>query len=683
MLINTKKRIKLGLLAAIASFTTLAISPALAQWRPSTPPLSVEKMVEDWPLRGVAISPDGKHIAGIAGLPGRNPIIKIWKTDDLNAVPVAIDSRSMRFTSVRFIKNDRLYISANQPISQGTNSRWLSKVVIADLEGKVFIEPLASAGSTARVNLVSRLPSDPDNVIMQYASDDFTLDLIKYNVRTQRTQRLARGGDFEDYVTAGIDRNNEPRIKTELKSENGTWVNHVYYKDASGAWIDQVGLKDDVADRRSLDFIRMNDAADKVWVNTDIGSNFSSIRIWDFKTQTMSAPLFQNTEFDAANPIFWAASVADNDDREMPVAAYCFAGPSTECIYTDEVLKRIEARLKRLLPGRNITMLPRNSGNTVLVTATAPGFPDTWYILKNERQLTKIGSVLDGVDPATLGTAQWVNYDARDGLSIPAVVYLPPGYDKARDGRLPLVVMPHGGPWARDDMDYDISHWPQMFATRGFAVIQPQYRGSAGLGRKLWLAGDGEWGSKMQDDKDDGARWLVEQGVADPNRMMMFGYSYGGFAASAAAARSGGASRGLWQCAISGAPVIDMDRLRINEWGENRISRKIQGHTVRGFNPQANLEQVEIPWLIYHGDYDRQADTAYSRAAAARMRQLRKPNFKYVEIKRMSHTLIEMTPDMRRQFYPLMLEWLDKDCGNISTAFSEPSTPATTSRASR
>jgi dipeptidyl aminopeptidase/acylaminoacyl peptidase len=679
----TNNKLKLSLLAAVASLCVAATSPALAQWRPSTPALSVEKMVEDWPLYGLTLSPDGKHIAGVAGLPGRNPIIKIWKTDDLTAVPVAIDSRTMRFTSVRFIKNDRILISANQPISQGADSRWLSKLVIADLEGKVFIEPLASAGETARVNLVSRLGNDPDNIILQYASNDFTLDLVKYNVRTQRQQRLARGSDIENYEDAGIDKNNEPRIKTELKSENGAWIQRVYYKEPSGAWVEQVGLKDDIADRRTLQFIRMNDAADKAWVNTDLGANFSSIRVWDFKTQTMSAPIFQNTEFDAESPVFWSATDSESDVGDAPIAAFCFSGPSRECVYTDEVLKRIEARLKRSLPGRNITMTPRNGGSTVLVTATAPNFPTTWYIFKNERQLTRVGSVLEGVDPATLGNAQWVNYPARDGLEIPAVVYLPPGYDKARDGRIPLVVLPHGGPWSRDDMDYDLSHWPQMFATRGFAVIQPQYRGSAGLGRKLWLAGDREWGAKMQDDKDDGARWLVDQGVADPSRMMLFGYSYGGFAGSAAAARSGGASKGLWQCAISGAPVIDMDRLRVNEWGANRVQRKYQGHTVRGWNPQANLEQVEIPWLIYHGDYDRQADTSYSRAAAARMRQLRKPNFKYVEIKRMSHTLGEMTPDMRRQFYPLMLEWLDKDCGNISTAFSEPSAGSSSRSASR
>ena len=659
---------------AIASLTNMA-SPALADWKPSTPALAVEKIVEDWPLRGVVISPDGKHIAGIAGLPGRNPIIKIWKTDDLSATPVAIDSKSMRFTSVSFVKNDRLYIGANQPVEQGSDSRWLSKVVITDLEGKFFEEPLAASGSVARVNLVSRLSGDPDNIILQFVSDDNTLDLVKYNVRTNRTQRLGRGNDFEDYIATGVDRKGNPRLKSELKAEGGTWVYYYYYKDDAGNWVEQRAFRSDIAKRFSFRPLALNAAGDKAWISTNItGSNFNTINVWDFKTQTLSEPIFQNTEYDANSVIFWSPETngLEQPDVDTPIAGFCYFGPSQECVYTDTILKRIESRLKRALPGRNVSLSPRQGGNLVLVQATGPEFPTTWYIFKNERELIRVGSVLEGVDPKTLGPAQWVTYKARDGLDIPGIVYLPPGYDAKRDGRIPLVVMPHGGPWSRDDMDYDLSHWSQMFATRGFAVLQPQYRGSEELGRGLWLAGDKEWGQKMQDDKDDGAKWLVEQGVADPKRMMMYGYSYGGFAAAAAAARSGGASKGLYQCAISGAPVIDMDRLRENEWGDSRISRKAQGETVRGWNPQAHLDEVEIPWLIFHGDYDRQADTVYSRSAAARMRQLGKPDFKYVEIKKMSHTLGEMTPDMRKQFIPLILDWMSNNCGNISAQFKEP-----------
>jgi dipeptidyl aminopeptidase/acylaminoacyl peptidase len=140
------------------------------------------------------------------------------------------------------------------------------------------------------------------------------------------------------------------------------------------------------------------------------------------------------------------------------------------------------------------------------------------------------------IDPDDIGEQKWVSYTARDGLKIPALLDLPAGWSKEQ-GPLPLVVNPHGGPWARDYAGWDASGWVPFLTSRGFAVLRPQYRGSTGLGRKLWVAGDAEWGLKMQDDKDDGAQWLVDEGIADPDKMVMFGYSYGGFAAVAAAVK--------------------------------------------------------------------------------------------------------------------------------------------------
>ena len=103
-------------------------------------------------------------------------------------------------------------------------------------------------------------------------------------------------------------------------------------------------------------------------------------------------------------------------------------------------------------------------------------------------------------------------------------------------------------------MDWDLAGWVQYFASRGYAVIEPQFRGSTGWGQKLWRAGDREWGQKMQDDLDDAVKWLIAQHVADPKRVAIFGYSYGGYAALAASIRP----NGLYQCAISGAGAGDL-----------------------------------------------------------------------------------------------------------------------------
>jgi acetyl esterase/lipase len=664
-----------------------------SSWRPTTPPLPIQAMSQDWNIWGARLSPDGKHIAALAGLPGQNPIVRVWSTDDMTKTPRQFGSRTMRFTNVTFLSNSKLLVSANQPVNLGAQSQWLGKAAIANIDGSNFMELNNNDASNTRqedrvlgYSLFNRLPKEEDVVLLEVQRDSST-EIARLNLRTGRIDRVARTGDNEEFAWSDTDGN--IRIKTEIKTISGEIFALQFYRDVGGEWREMPALRINLGranarsnDRYTVTPVHVSKDNKTVWVLSDKNTNFAVLQKYDIATDTLSEPVLQNTEYDISSVSF-GSSTDDEAVNSDPLRTFCWAGPSVECVYNDPVDKRIQGLLEAALPGTNIAFGVRNGGATVMVIADAPNFPTTYYLLKNERQLIRIGSALEGWDRDKLGPAEWVNYPARDGLMIPSALYLPPGYNKERDGRLPLVVMPHGGPWSRDDMGFDVSFWPQMFATRGFAVLQPNYRGSTSLGKELWKAGDREWGAKMQDDKDDGARWLVAQGIADPNRMMMYGYSYGGFAAAAAAARSGNASAGLWQCAISGAPAIDLERIK-NDWGDNRIQRARQGNTVAGWDPMQHLDQVKIPWLIFHGDYDRQADTIHSRSAAARMRQVNpSANFRYVEIPKMSHTLGQMTPEHRTQFLNLILDWTSNNCGNISAQFKEPGLPSTSRRASR
>ena len=131
------------------------------------------------------------------------------------------------------------------------------------------------------------------------------------------------------------------------------------------------------------------------------------------------------------------------------------------------------------------------------------------------------------------------------------------------------------------------------------AVLQPQYRGSSGWGQKLWKAGDREWGQKMQDDKDDGAQWLVDNKIAIPGRIAMFGFSYGGYAAMAAAVRP----NGHYKCAIAGAGVSDINRIW-KQFYSNTAMMQHQGVTVKGLSPLTKAAQIQIPIMVYHGTRD-------------------------------------------------------------------------------
>jgi dipeptidyl aminopeptidase/acylaminoacyl peptidase len=252
-----------------------------------------------------------------------------------------------------------------------------------------------------------------------------------------------------------------------------------------------------------------------------------------------------------------------------------------------------------------------------------------------------------------LGKGEYVTFKARDGLEIPALITYPPGYTPDK-GRIPLVVHPHGGPWARDDMGWDGSGWVQFMATRGVAVIQPQYRGSAGWGDKLWKAGDGEWGQKMQDDKDDAAQYMVNRGIADPKRMAIFGYSYGGFAAIAASVRP----NSPYNCAIAGAGVSSLDRLG-NLWGDGLVQREVQGKTVDGMDPLKNVGKANIPIMLYHGDRDRQADYDHSVMFARAMKEAGN-DVEFHTIKDMWHTL------------PWRYEWHKQTLTLIENYFKSP-----------
>jgi dipeptidyl aminopeptidase/acylaminoacyl peptidase len=148
-------------------------------------------------------------------------------------------------------------------------------------------------------------------------------------------------------------------------------------------------------------------------------------------------------------------------------------------------------------------------------------------------------------------------------------------------------------------MDWDGSMWRQLMTSRGYAVLQPQFRGSDGWGDRLWKAGDNQWGQTMQDDLDDGVTWAVAEGHAIADRVAMYGFSYGGYAAMVAGIRP----NGLYRCSIAGAGVSDLTKIRSSLF-RNPYTREAQLETVNGLNPVSRASEVSIPMLIFHGARD-------------------------------------------------------------------------------
>jgi len=220
-----------------------------------------------------------------------------------------------------------------------------------------------------------------------------------------------------------------------------------------------------------------------------------------------------------------------------------------------------------------------------------------------------------------------VRYIARDGLEIRAYLTLPPGKGTAN---LPLVVMPHGGPFVRDIWGYDA--WVQYLASKGYAVLQPNYRGSTGFGKAFVEKGNGQFGRGMQDDVDDGVKWLAAKGTVDPKRVCIMGASYGGYAAMLAAVRN----PELYRCAISFAGLSDVSaQLKYDRksFAASRYFRNWRDR-VKGdkdfeldtISPLKMADRMTVPILIAHGTADRTVPVSQSQRLHDALLKIKRPH---------------------------------------------------------
>jgi len=250
-----------------------------------------------------------------------------------------------------------------------------------------------------------------------------------------------------------------------------------------------------------------------------------------------------------------------------------------------------------------------------------------------------IGDLYEGLTSRDIATVKPIAFVAKDGLALSGYLTLPQGRDPSR---LPLIVFPHGGPAARDEPGFD--WWAQAMASRGYAVLQVNFRGSSGLGWTLQSAGFGEWGRKMQTDLSDGVRYLAAQGTIDPARVCIVGASYGGYAALAGATLD----PGVYRCAASVAgpsqlaKMIDFAASDKQHDGVDvrRYWTRYMGDPakLREISPANLADKVTIPILLVHGKDDTVVDFSQSQTMVDALTRARKPS-QFVTLKSEDHWL--------------------------------------------
>ncbi len=256
--------------------------------------------------------------------------------------------------------------------------------------------------------------------------------------------------------------------------------------------------------------------------------------------------LAQNSDADITNVM--------TDQYSGAIIGVYLSGAVSHVQWLDPTAQHRSEVLERAFPGREVDVYGwTEDGTKTLALVQAPSSPPVYYIVDFKTHRADIvAEEYPALAKAALGEVKEITYKARDGADIPGYLTLPPG---KTTGAVPLVVLPHGGPIARDYFRFD---WlVQFLATRGYAVLQPQFRGSSGFGDAFQEAGYRQWGGLMQDDVTDGVRAMIDQGIADPHRICIVGASYGGYAALAGAAFT----PDLYSCAVSINGVSDLPAL--------------------------------------------------------------------------------------------------------------------------
>ena len=654
--------------AVVALSVLVAGGGAFAADTPAPYPL------ESWAMRpvidNVSVSPDGTHLA-LMKIPSRDgdPIIEIYDAADLAKKPFRLSAAPMELYGGLSWLNDRLILfRARSAVREKVEGRerdvYKYKTGLLDVEK----EEIQNHDLT-RFSLAQRLPKQPNKVILgmpalgQTKMSDFARrvsgyfsprDYYEFDLE-KRTKKLLVQGKMSvgEYVfdsegtlwrARGLD----------LKAREFRWV---WRPDEGSDWREfrRQGVDDYEFDRFSV--INRDDMnANHAYVVARNGHDTMGLWSYDLENKRFAEEIFRHPKIDIS-PYGGVRYHSNRWEHPDTVVGAAYRTDKWNVHYFDEAEGALHKQLEGLIPGAHDVYIASRSrdGDTLVVANTGPRDPGSYYLLKNGK-LQTIGSEQPLFASENLADTEFVKYRARDGRQLFAYVTTPKGKPP-----FPLVVMPHGGPQSRDYGGYD--KWVQLLANYGYLVIQPQFRGSAGFGRALREAAfedGGQEGGKMQDDKDDAALYLVERGLADKERMAMFGWSYGGYAAAVAASRT----PQLYQCTVAGAGVFDTAlQFQYQRRGlEGGLLKRYLAYEEAGVDPFDEVEKVNVPILVVHGVVDHRVLVDHATKYVRLLEKHKKPH-KYVKLEGAGHFYSTLLYDHQLEFFTAMIDFLRDDCG--------------------
>lgn len=638
--------------AASLAGAVSAQTPAGAPANPGPVP-TIADFVDSAVLSSASLSPSGRYLVWVVRSGELSMVhVRDLETQTINVMDAGTANENFGGVYVDWIRwktDDRLLIGLTRLEVRRSGNRENGTVraikygqsvlsVTRDGSGMISLEaPQADDGDPGQV--LDTLRDDPDHILMTYRTYTGGLNVARVNILDGTAVKTVDGHRrVLDYIT---DRTGEVVGRIAYRGLSGSVV-LMEALDEDGAWTEVFRLRrDEVRDLPDYEFLGGTAEPGKIYVAVQPGAaeseNTAGVHIFDFNTRTMGPAIWRHSQYDVSG------IVLDADTSEL--LAGCYWADIYRCDFADRQDDAVMAGIRRFFgDGWSVSVVSQARDNSRwLVRASAPNNPGEYYIFNvAERRMDFVGSIFPRLIEGRLGVMRRVDYVAEDGQALFGYLTRPVG--AAPDAVLPLVVLPHGGPEVRDYLTYDM--WAQFLATRGYQVFQPNFRGSAGMGKAFAEAGHRQWGGLMQTDVSDGVEHLITQGLADRGRVCAMGASYGGYAAL----QGGAAQPDLYRCVISIAGPSDLSAMLRWERGEAGADSDRYDYWVRSIgDPRQDRDSIEAaspmrqvvnwrpPVLLIHGDRDDVVPVAQSRDMERALRRAGK-DVRLIELDNEGHT---------------------------------------------
>ncbi len=599
-------------------------------------------------VRSISISPEGKQIVMVMVRPdgGENAIVVDLATGGANPVFSANGGEEQLRRCV-FVLEERVVCQVY--FRQGSNRKTESATRLVSISNDGSDVEMLSAQTASNAyyssnyggGIIDYNSEDEDSVlVMSWKPEEMGTGTLvakrgsgllveQVNVnKAKRKQIIPPNPDAYRYISDG--KGNVRVMASQPRSESGYGRNEFHY------FYRAVGEND------------WHDLS-KVIVEGGVSYGFWPVAVdsdrnvaYGFDTQGDHTALFQvSLDGSNAKSVVVARDEADVDSllrigRSRRIIGVSYATDYRHADYFDQRYAKLSKGLRQALGGdKQIAIIDADANeNKMILFASNDVDPGNYYIFDDStKQLSPLLPARPELAGVKFGHMQPVRFPASDGTMIPGYLTLPADSDGKN---LPAIVMPHGGPSSRDEWGFD---WlVQYFASQGFAVLQPNYRGSSGYGAD-WFQKNGfqSWETAIGD-IDDAGRWLEKEGIAAPGKLAIFGWSYGGYAALQSAVME----PGLYKAVVSVAPVTDLERL-VNDASQSVDRRLVEDFVGRGphvdaGSPAKHADRIAVPVMLFHGDADTNVLVGHSRLMRDRLQNAGK-QVRYVEFEDLAHSL--------------------------------------------